>query len=102
MKIKKNDLVLVIKGKDRKRTGKVIKALPKENKVVIEGLNLVKKHIRPRRQGEKGKIVEVPRPIYVSNVKLICPKCGDATKVGYNIVDNKKKRFCKKCKKIID
>lgn len=102
MKIKKNDLVLIVRGKDRKRTGKVIKALPKENKVVIEGLNLVKKHIRPRRQGEKGKIVEVPRPIYVSNVKIICPKCGDATKIGYNIVDGKKKRFCKKCKKIID
>lgn len=102
MKIKKNDLVLVIKGKDRKRTGKVIKALPKENKIIIEGLNLVKKHIRPRRQGEKGKIVEIPKPIYVSNVKLICPKCGDATRVGYNIVDKKKKRFCKKCKKTID
>jgi large subunit ribosomal protein L24 len=97
MKIKKGDNVLIIKGKDRGKSGKVIKALPRENKVVIEGLNLVKKHIKPRKQGEKGKIIEIPRPIYVSNVKLICPNCNKATKIGYKIEGEEKFRICKKC-----
>lgn len=101
MKIKKGDNVLIIKGKDRGKTGKVIKALPKENKVVIEGLNLVKKHIKPRRQGEKGKIVEIPRPIYVSNVKLICPNCNKPTRVGYKFEGEEKYRYCKKCQQLI-
>ena len=101
MKIKKGDTVLIIRGKDRGRTGKVIKALPKENRVVIEGLNLVKKHIRPRRQGEKGKIVEIPRPISVSNVKLICPNCSKPTRVGYKIENKEKYRYCKKCQGLI-
>jgi large subunit ribosomal protein L24 len=101
MKIKKGDQVLIIKGKDRGRAGKVIKALPKENKVIIEGLNLVKKHIKPRRQGEKGKIIEIPRPIFVSNVKLICPHCSKATRVGYKFEGQKKYRYCKKCQKLI-
>ena len=97
MKIKKGDQVLITKGKDRGKVGKVIKALPKENRVVIEGLNLVKKHIKPRREGEKGKIIEVPRPISVSNVKLICPSCNKATRVGYKFEGQEKFRYCKKC-----
>ena len=97
MKIKKGDQVLIIKGKDRGKVGKVVKALPKENRVVIEGLNLVKKHIKPRREGEKGKIIEVPRPISVSNVKLICPSCNKATKIGYKFEGQEKFRYCKKC-----
>jgi len=101
MKIKKGDQVLIIKGKDRGKVGKVIKALPKENRVVIEGLNLIKKHIKRRREGEKGKIIEVPRPISVANVKLICSKCGKATKVGYKFEGQEKYRYCKKCQKLI-
>jgi large subunit ribosomal protein L24 len=101
MKIKKGDQVLIIKGKDRGKIGKVMKALPKENRIVIEGLNLVKKHIKPRREGEKGKIIEVPRPISVANIKLICPKCGKATKVGYKFEGQEKYRYCKKCQKLI-
>ncbi|GIW67414.1 MAG: 50S ribosomal protein L24 [Candidatus Parcubacteria bacterium] len=97
MKIKKGDQVLIIKGKDRGKVGKVIKALPKESRVIIEGLNLVKKHIKPRREGEKGKIIEVPRPISVSNVKLVCPNCHKATRVGYKFEGQKKFRYCKKC-----
>jgi len=76
MRIKKGDKVLVISGKDRGRTGKVIKALPKERRVVIEGVNLIKKHIRTRRQGQKGQIIQLPAPLDVSNVKLLCPKCN--------------------------
>jgi len=83
MRIKKSDTVLIISGKDRGKKGKVIKALPKENKIVVEGVNLRKKHTRPRRQGEKGQIVEIAAPFDVSNVKLICPKCKKPTRVGY-------------------
>lgn len=101
MKIKKDDEVLIIKGKDRGKAGKVVKVFPKEAKVIIEGLNLVKKHIKPRREGEKGKIIEIPRPISVANVKLICPHCKKATKVGYKMDNSKKRRFCKKCQSLI-
>ncbi len=102
MKIKKGDTVLIIKGKDRGKSGKVIKALPKENRIIIEGLNLVKKHVKPKRAGEKGEIVEIPAPLYISKVKLICPSCKKPTKVGYKFVNDTKKRYCKKCKNLID
>lgn len=102
MKIRKGDTVLIIKGKDRGRSGKVIKALPKENKVIVEGLNLSKKHLRPKRSGEKGQIITIPRPIYVSNVKLICPSCKKATRVGYEIKNEKKFRKCKKCNNLFE
>lgn len=97
MKIKKGDTVLIIKGKDKGRTGKVIKALPKENRIIVEGLNLVKKHLKPKRAGEKGQIVEKPAPLYISKVKLICPICKKPTKVGYEFTNDIKKRKCKKC-----
>ncbi len=97
MKIKKGDNVLIIRGKDRGKTGKVIRVLPKENKIVVEGLNLVKKHVKPRRKGEKGKIIEISMPIYVSNVKLLCPNCRQPTRVGYKLENEEKFRICKKC-----
>jgi len=97
MKIRKGDTVLIISGKDRGRKGKVLKVFPKENRILVEGINLRKKHQRPRRSGEKGQIVEMPAPISISNLKLICPKCGKATKVGYKIVERQKFRICKKC-----
>ena len=97
MKIKKDDTVLVISGKYHGKKGKVLKALPKEQRLLVEGVNLRKKHIRPKKEGEKGQIVELPTSIHVSNVKLICPKCKKAIKVGYRIKGNKKYRICKKC-----
>jgi len=97
MKIRKDDTVLIISGKDKGKKGKVLKAFPKKRKVLVEGVNIRKKHIRPRREGEKGQIVEIPTPIDVSNVKLICPKCKKATRVGYKIMEQKKYRICKKC-----
>lgn len=97
MKIKKGDTVLIISGKDRGRKGKILKAFPKESKILVEGINLRKKHQRPRRTGEKGQIVTLPAPINISNTKLICPKCGKTARVGYKIVENKKYRICKKC-----
>lgn len=103
MKIKKNDIVLIISGKDRARKGKVIQALPNEKKIIVEGINIKKKSVRPKKSGEKGQIVEVPGPISVSNVKIICPKCKKPARVGYKIIESKeskkktKVRICKKC-----
>jgi large subunit ribosomal protein L24 len=108
MKLKKGDNILVISGKDKGRTGKIIKAMPKELKILVEKINLKKKHVRPKREGEKGQIVEIPAALDVSNVKIICPKCGKATRVGYAVekspsadVKAKKNRICKKCKQVI-
>jgi len=101
MKIKKGDTVLIILGKDRGRKSKVLRAFPKELKILVEGINLKKKHVRPKREGEKGQIVQIPAPIQISNVKVICPKCGKATRVGYKITENRKSRICKKCGKEI-
>jgi large subunit ribosomal protein L24 len=106
MKIKKEDTVLVISGKYRGKTGKVLKVFPRQRKVLVEGVNLVKKHVRPRRAGEKGQIISLPKPIDLSNVKLICPNCKKATRVGYKIIQEKegkiKLRICKKCGQSID
>ena len=101
MKLKKGDSVLITAGKDKGRTGKIMKALPKEGKVLIEGINLKKKHVRPKREGEKGQVVDIPTAMDVSNVKLICPKCGKVTRVGHIIEKDVKNRICKKCKQII-
>jgi len=103
MKILKGDNVLVISGKDRAKTGKVLKALPKVGRVVVDGVNIAKKSQRPRQQGQKGQIVSLPKSINVSNVKLICPKCGKAARVGYKVTqaaegkEKKTMRVCKKC-----
>ncbi|OHA63130.1 MAG: 50S ribosomal protein L24 [Candidatus Wildermuthbacteria bacterium RIFCSPHIGHO2_12_FULL_45_9] len=97
MKIKKGDNVLVIAGKDRGRKGKVLQALPKEQRVVVEGMNMRKRHTKPRRQGQKGQIVEKPAAFAISNVKLICEKCGKAVRVGYRVEEENKYRICKKC-----
>lgn len=97
MKIRKGDIVLIISGKDRARKGKVIEAFPKKGRVIIEGINLRKKHVKPKKSGEKGQIVETPASIDVSNTKLICPKCGKPTRVGCKIEGKRKYRVCKKC-----
>ena len=98
MKIKKNDQVLIISGKNKGKKGKVLQVFPKENKVLIEGMNLRKKHLKAKKGGEKGEIVQLPSPMNVSNVKLVCPKCGKAARVGYKIAgEGKKFRVCKKC-----
>lgn len=101
MKLKKGDNVLITAGKDKGRTGKITRAYPKESKVLVEGINLKKKHVRPKREGEKGQIVEVPSPFDISDVKMICPKCGKVTRVGYKIERSKERpekfRICKKC-----
>ena len=97
MRIKNGDNVFIKAGKDKGRKGKVIKALPKEGKIVVEGINIIKKHVRPKKQGEKGQVVHIPSPFDISNVLIICDKCGKAVRVGYKTVENKKVRICKKC-----
>jgi len=97
MKIKKDDTVLITSGKDRGKKGKVLRVFPKEKRILVEGVNIIKKNQKPRKTGEKGQIVQLPKPIDISNAKLICPKCQKATRIGYKIFENKKYRFCKKC-----
>lgn len=102
MKIKINDKVKIIAGKDSGKIGKVIKSLPQRDKVVVEGLNTVHKHTRPNRAGGKGQRITVAMPIEVSNTMLICPNCGKETRVGYQVSENGDKfRICKKCKQPI-
>lgn len=108
MNIKKNDKVKILSGKDRNKTGKVLQVLPAEGKLSVEGLNLLVKHLRPSRQGEKGQRIEFPSFINASNVALVCPKCGKATRVAHKFVPqpegkkDKKYRACKKCQEVID
>lgn len=97
MNIKKGDTILIISGKDKGKNGKVTEVFPKDNRIIVEGLNIVKRHRKPRREGEKGQRVEVPRPFDVSNAELICPKCKKAARIGYRILEKSKVRICKKC-----
>ena len=97
MKIHKNDQVLIISGKDRGKKAKVLQAFPKEERILVEGANIRKKHIKPKKSGEKGQIVEMPGPIDSSNVKIICPKCKKTCRVSYKKEGKKKYRICKKC-----
>jgi len=97
MKFKKGDNVKVLTGKDRGKSGKIIKVFPEAGRLVVEGVNVFKKHSRPKRQGEKGEIVSVVRPLQVSNVSFVCSKCGKAARLGFRIEGDKKIRHCKRC-----
>ena len=97
MKIKKDDKVIVLSGKDKGKQGKILSADPKAMKVVVEGVNVATKHQKPMKQGQEGGIIKVETPIYASKVQLVCPKCDKGTRVGYKLVDGKKTRVCKKC-----
>ena len=102
MKVKKGDKVLIITGRDRSKTGSVLKVFPKSNSLLIEGLNLVTRHVKPKKSGAKGQKIKVPTAIPVSNVQLVCAKCKKPTKITYKISEKKKIRICKKCKSSID
>ena len=97
MNIKKGDTVVVLSGKDKGKQGKVLGTVPGSLKVVVEGINMVTCHVKPRRQGEEGGIVKREAAIYASKVQVVCPKCGKNTRVGYELKDGKKVRTCKKC-----
>ena len=97
MSIRKDDLVVVLSGKDKGKQGKVMIADPKAMKVVVEGVNVATKHQKAQKQGQEGGIIKVETPIYASKVQLVCPKCGKGTRVAHKITDGKKVRVCKKC-----
>ncbi len=102
MKIKKGDLVKVMKGKSAGKTGKVMQVLPERNQVVVEGLNLLVKHLRPQRAKEKGQRLELSAPMPAANVQLVCSKCNKVTRVGYRrLPDGQSQRLCRKCKEIL-
>jgi len=103
MKIRKNDTVLVIAGKDRGKTGKVRFAYPKKERVLVEGVNFIKKHMRAIGQVRQAGIIEREAPIQVSNVMLLCNKCNHPTRVGFRFLeDGKKVRVCRSCREVID
>ena len=97
MKVKKNDTVLVITGKDAGKTAKVLTALPKSNKVIVDGINVQKKHKKARSAQEVSAIQNQSGPIDASNVMVVCPVCNKATRVAYAVEGDKKARICKKC-----
>lgn len=102
MKIKKEDTVLVIVGKDKGKKGKVRRTLPKDNVVIIEGVNIVKRHMKPRSQARQAGIIEREAPVQVSNVMLVCPKCGKAVRIQSKLLDDGKRvRVCGKCDEVI-
>ncbi len=96
LNIKKGDTVMVISGKSKGKTGKVLEVSPKEGKVIVEKANIVTKHVKPRRQGETGGRIEAEGPLYACKVQVICPKCKQPTRVGYKTLeDGTKVRVCK-------
>ena len=100
--VKKGDTVLVLSGKDKGKQGKVLQALPKKNKVVVEGMNKVKRHTRPNQNVTQGGIITKEAPFFASKVMRVCPACGKATRTGKKEVNGKQVRACKKCGEVID
>jgi large subunit ribosomal protein L24 len=101
--VKKGDTVYVLSGKDRGQKGKVLQVIPEDNKVIIEGVNMIAKHAKPRGRNQQGGIIKKEAAIHASNVLLICPKCGKPAKVGKMLLeDGKKARVCKKCSAVLD
>ena len=96
--VRKDDTIVVLSGKDKGKQGKVLETSPKENKVIVEGINMVTKHVKPRRQGEAGGIVKAEGAMYASKVMVVCPSCGKPTRLAHKILsDGTKVRICKKC-----
>ncbi|MFH0969546.1 MAG: 50S ribosomal protein L24 [Patescibacteria group bacterium] len=98
MRIRKSDQVQIMSGKDRGKSGKILRVVSEKSRVVVEGLNLIKKHAKPKKSGEKGQRIEIPASISISNVILICPKCGKLARIGFKVNKGEKSRICKKCK----
>ena len=97
LKVKKGDTVQVLSGNDKGKKGEVLEVIPKTNKVIVKGVNIRKKHVKPRRQGEEGGIIPSEFAIHISKVSVVCPKCGKATRVGFSVEKDEKVRVCKKC-----
>ena len=97
MKIKKGDTVQVLSGNDKGKKGEVLEVIPKTESVVVKGVNVRKKHVKPRKQGEEGGILSIESAVLASKVNVVCPKCGKATRIGYSEEKGEKVRVCKKC-----
>ena len=97
MNIKKDDVVVVLSGKDKGKQGKVLEVQPKAGKVIVEKVNVVSRHTKPRKQGDEGGIIQKEAPLYACKVMRVCPKCDKPTRVAYEIKDGKKVRVCKHC-----
>lgn len=102
MKLKKNDIVKVLSGKDKGKSGKITQVFPEENKVVVEGINIHYKNLRPKKQGEKGQRIEYSAPFSAAKLIFSCPKCGRISRLGIKVLDNKERvRCCKKCQEVV-
>lgn len=100
--IKKNDTVSVLAGKDKGKTGKVLRVLPAKNKAIVQGVNYMKKHKRQTKQGEEAGIIQMERPLDCSNLAVVCPRCSQNTRIGIDkLKDGSKIRFCKKCREVV-
>ncbi len=97
MKIRKGDNVKVLSGNDKGKTGEVLEVMPKTGKIIVKGINIRKKHVKPRKQGDEGGIIPVECSIFSAKVNVVCPKCNKPTKIGYEMDKDKKVRVCKKC-----
>ena len=97
MKIKKGDTVQVLSGNDKGKTGEVLEVIPKTQKVIVKGVNVRKKHVKARKQGEESVIIPLECAIHSSKLNVVCPKCGKPTRIGYQIEKDEKVRVCKKC-----
>ena len=97
MKIRKGDNVQVLSGNDKGKTGEVLEVIPGTEKIIVKGINVRKKHVKARKQGEEGGIIPVECAIHASKVNVVCPKCGKATRIGYSVEKDQKVRICKKC-----
>jgi large subunit ribosomal protein L24 len=102
VKIRKNDTVLVIRGRDRGKKGKVRYAYPEKERLVVDGVNMIKRHARARGGARQAGIIELEAPLHVSKVMLICSKCNRPSRVGFRIVEGKKFRVCSSCEEVID
>jgi large subunit ribosomal protein L24 len=102
--LRKNDSVLIITGKDRGKRGRVLKVLPEKNRLIVEGVNLIKRHTRPNpAKNIKGGVVQREASLHASNVQLVCPECGAHTRVGHKVLDDGRKvRICRKCGGVVD
>lgn len=103
LRIKKGDTAVVLTGKNKGKSGRVLTVLPAKESVIVEGLNIVKKHMKPNKKYTQGGIIEKESPLHISNVMLMCPKCNKPTRLGSTVLDNGKKlRTCKKCKEVVE
>lgn len=103
LRVKKGDTVLVIAGKEKGKKGRVLAVLPSKEGIIIEKINIIKRHMKPNRKYTQGGIIEKEAPIHISNVMLLCPKCNKPTRIGNRLLESGKKvRVCKKCQEVID